>query len=89
MPKFIGAKILNVKQIEDNAANQPQYVRLSYNQAVILNPEDLLCSLNTLDKGGKQVFAKRWYNWFGKIESIRRNPKSTKKMLAKTGLGHS
>jgi hypothetical protein len=70
MPRFIGNRISGALQIDDNANASPGIVQLSYTQARLLRPDQIMCSLNTSDKGGRRRMAKRWFNWFARIEDV-------------------
>ena len=71
MPQFIGKSIKGCERIdEDNAWDVDGYVAITYSQAIKLDPSDLLCSLDTTDKGGPRRMAKRWYRWFGRRSAV-------------------
>lgn len=81
MPKFIGNTIYKAKRIQNNAAVPENCIRLSYSQAKLLPEENVICSLNTRDKGSAGSYAKRWFNWFANVQNIIRCERSTKLML--------
>lgn len=82
MPKSIGQTICGATQIENNAFPK-DHVRLSYSQAKLLEPELVLFSLDTTDKGGIRSFSKRWYRWFACPIVILESNKSTNNMKEK------
>lgn len=56
MPKLIGNSIPGATQIEDNASPE-ELVKLSYSQARLLPVVDVVCSLDTTDRGSKGSYA--------------------------------
>lgn len=80
MPKFIGNIIEGSRQLD-----QPEYevVKISYSQARLLPPAEVMHELDTSDRGGIKCYAKRWYRWYAEKNSIIRCPKSTPNMLLK------
>ncbi len=102
MPKFIGRTIPGSKRIGDNAMlsakgdvsatdesvylSSSVYVRLSYSQAAMLPPGEVLCSLDTTDRGGRNSYAKRWYRWFALASDIITAEHVTDNMLRKAGV---
>lgn len=83
MPKFIGNQIDGAKIIQDNAPETNERVKLSFSQARLMPPEQVLCSLDTTDRGSKGSLAKRWYRWFSHPKDILSNKRSTANMIAK------
>jgi hypothetical protein len=83
MPKFIGCIITEAKRIQDDAAPNLNRVKLSYNQARLLPPEQVICSMDTSDRGSKNCLAKRWYIWYAHPLTILACPRSTEKMKLK------
>jgi hypothetical protein len=81
MPKMIGNSIEGAARIQDNApAAGHERVRLSYSQAILLPAGDVVCSLDTTDKGSPGRKAKRWYRWYASAAAILASPRSTKIM---------
>lgn len=80
MPKFIGRTIPGSVEIHKNAKEAPGRMKLAYSQAKLLEPERVMCSLDTTDRGGINSLAKRWYRWFAAPEYIAMHPNSTEKM---------
>ena len=70
MPRMIGKTLPEVRQENDNLCAIPGYTRIQFAQAAKLRTEDLLCSLDTTDKGGPNRRAKRWFRWFGKMDAV-------------------
>jgi hypothetical protein len=66
MPKFVGRNARpESKQIQDDAPPVPgKRVCLSYSQQKLLPAYLVTYSLNTSDRGCRNSYAKRWYNWF-------------------------
>ena len=83
MPKFIGNVIEGAVQIHDNCSPSKERIKLSFSQAILLPAKEIMCSLNTSDKGSKGSYAKRWYEWFALPETILKSPQSTQSMLEK------
>lgn len=77
MPKFIGQTIAGAKEIEPNARGNSTRVPLTYSQARLLPPADVMCSLDTTDRGGPRSLAKRWYRWFAHPLRILESSKAT------------
>lgn len=82
MPNFIGRVIMGASEIENNAKANDTRVRLSYSQAIRLPAEQVLCSLDTTDRGSRGSRAKRWYRWFAAPTAILACPASTPAMRA-------
>lgn len=70
MPKFIGQKIENSTRIQDNASEHPDRIRITYAQACMLPACEVLCSMDTMDRGSRGSYAKRWYRWFASPAAI-------------------
>lgn len=83
MPKFVGRTIGGVKVIQNNAPQTKDRMKVSYSQAKLMPPNQVVCSLDTTDRGGKKTLAKRWYRWFVKPEDVLNNKNSTKAMIEK------
>lgn len=86
MPKLIGNVIHGAVQIENNAKANANRIRITYSQAAKLAPTQVICSLDTTDRGGKGSYAKRWYRWFASPSAIAMSPNSTRNMRARAGL---
>lgn len=83
MPKFVGSRIEGARRIHDNAAPPLSHVPLTYAQARLLPASEVVCSLDTTDKGSAGCYAKRWFRWFAHRAAVMACKRSTPKMLAK------
>ena len=82
MPRFIGQTIAGATRIENNANPCFARVRLSYSQAALLPASEIMCSLDTTDRGSRGTKAKQWYRWFAHPVAILSSPKATARMRA-------
>lgn len=83
MPNFIGRDIKMTEQIHDDAESvpgRPDMVRVTYTQASRLPVEAVCKSVDTSDRGGPRVKAKRWYRWFAAAQAVLDCPTSTSNM---------
>lgn len=83
MPKFIGRTIDGVPEL-DTHPDRRQWRKISYSQAKLLNPQDIVCVLDTSDRGGIGRKAKRWYRWYAPLWVLVSHPAATANMRAKT-----
>ncbi len=86
MPKFIGNNRQGVAIIHDNAQEAADRVRLTYSQQRLLPASNVVCSLDTTDRGSASSYAKRWYRWFASPAAINDCRRSTRNMLDRAGL---
>ena len=81
MPKFIGQSIPGAIRLEDNAIPLgTERVHLTYSQAKLLPPSEVMFSRDTTDRGGPKSLAKRWNRWFASSASILGSARSTPSM---------
>ena len=81
MPKMIGNNILEAIRIEDNECQRyPDRINLTYAQAALMPPAQILKSMDTSDTGSKGTYAKRWYRWFASASDILACPDVTDNM---------
>jgi hypothetical protein len=84
MPKMIGSDIPGVGTFAPNMPEHyPDRIRLTYAQARLLDPADVLRSLNTTDKGSRGTMAKRWWMWFAPADAILFATRVTPNMLGR------
>jgi hypothetical protein len=89
MPKYIGRDMPlghdSVTELPPNydPSNDTtrSLVRLQYRQACLMQSGTVYRSLDTTDRGGRRVPAKRWYRWFATRDAIVACPRSTPAML--------
>lgn len=89
MPKFIGNAISGATEIQANAATPPGHVRLSYSQAALLPAQQIVCSLDTTDRGGRRTYAKRWFRWFASSDHVLACPRATRLMRLRAYRSHA
>lgn len=82
MPRFIGNDArTGTQHIHPNAQQTVWRIRLTYTQQRLLPAEQVMCSLDTTDRGSRGTRAKRWYRWFASRDAIAQCRRSTRNML--------
>lgn len=82
MPRFIGCTPPQGAQgiATEDIPNTGKLVKLTYSQMRLMDPTDVYYVLDTSDRGGPGLMAKRWYRWYATRAAIALNPRSTPSM---------
>jgi hypothetical protein len=85
MPKYIGQDLSSVGAVQGPIPKD--YIRVSWSQAHYLRQRDpsvqIVCYLDTSDRGGPRSYAKRWWCWHAPRATVLRW--GTPAMLARAG----